>query len=308
MMNNPIVSEPVYALHVIDGARCFAGYAQGLFASDDAGRSWRYAYQSLLGEAPLATMSMVSHAQAQGMPVLFAGARGAVLRSWDGGREWQVSRLPDPEPLVSALALSPHYEADGMIFAATAEDGVFISSDRGERWSVWNFGLLDPNVLCLAISPSFRQDEQVFAGVNSGLFRSHNRGRSWQPVALPGGYNAVLSLALSPAFDQKGTGFLGTEEHGVFRTQDGGGTWEMAENNGLDGPVNGLALGENGWMAALVDTRLMASEDSAKTWQPWPFSTIPEGIEITIFAAPQGVGPGLPLWIGASDGQVLRVS
>jgi photosystem II stability/assembly factor-like uncharacterized protein len=307
-MKNPIVSEPVYALSVIDGDRCFAGYAQGLFASEDGGNRWRYAYQALLGDVSLATVSLVSRELPQDGSVLFAGVSGGVLRSWDGGKEWQVTRLPEPEPLVSALALSPHFEEDGMIFAATAEDGVYISSDRGERWVVWNFGLLDPNVLCLALSPAFSRDGQVFAGVSSGLFRSRNRGRSWQPVPLPCGYDAVLALALSPAFDQDGTGFLGTEAHGVLCTQDGGETWEMAENQGPVGPVNSLVLGENGLLVALVDTQLLVSDDSAKIWQPWPFSTIPAGIEITTFTAPQGVGPGLPLWIGASDGQVLKIT
>jgi photosystem II stability/assembly factor-like uncharacterized protein len=298
-MNHPNVSEPVYTLQATGDSRCFAGYGRGLFASDNGGITWKYAYQSLLGDAPLPTVSLL-HVNGD----LFAGVSGAVLRSKDGGSEWQVARLPDPEPLVVALTASPHFTEDGVLFAGTAEDGVYISSDQGESWAVWNFGLLDPNVLSLAVTDAVG----LFAGVSSGLFRSQNRGRSWSPVLLPSGYDAVLSICLSSTFDRDGVGYLGTEEYGVLSTPDGGASWVLAENAGLDGPVNSLASGPDGRVVALVNTALMVSNDSAKTWQPWPFSTILQGIVITALSAPQGFGPGLPVWVGTSDGQVLKIA
>jgi photosystem II stability/assembly factor-like uncharacterized protein len=305
-MNAPIQPEPVYTLQVIDDARLFAGFNGGLFSSADGGASWQYAYRSLVGDAPLATVSLLVHRPEQGAPALYAGVAGGIMSSYDGGHAWQATRLPEPEPLVTALAVSPQFDEDGILFAATAEDGVFISTDRGVTWAVWNFGLLDPNVLSLAVSPDFTHSGLVFAGVSSGLFRSHNRGRSWQPIALPCGYDAVLSLALSPLFDQDGLGFLGSEEHGVLHTRDGGETWQVTANRRLEGPVNSLVLGQDGQLLALVDTQLMVSSDAAESWQPW--SSAPEAVEITAFSAPQGIGRGLPVWIGTADGQVLRIS
>jgi photosystem II stability/assembly factor-like uncharacterized protein len=298
-MSHPVVPELVYTLQDTGEFGCFAGFNRGLFISVDEGLNWQYAYKRLFGDAPLATVSLLHE-----NGILFAGASGAVLRSSDGGAEWQVARLPEPEPLVVALAASPSFAEDGLLYAATAEDGVYISTDHGERWAVWNFGLLDPNVLSLAAAPS----GDLLAGVSTGLFRSQNRGRSWSPVSLPSGYDPVLSICLPPSFDRDGVGFLGSEEHGVLITVDGGLTWQVAENAGLEGPVNSLASGSGGVLAALVDTSLMVSQDAAKTWQPWPFSTIPEEHEITAFSAPQGVGPGLPLWVGTSDGQVLKLT
>jgi photosystem II stability/assembly factor-like uncharacterized protein len=117
--------------------------------------------------------------------MLFAGTPGAVLRSEDSGLTWKISRLPEPGPVVTALAFSPNFADDGTAFAGTDEDGIFITTNQGATWTVWNFGLLDPNILTLAVSPGFKHDQKVFAGVSSGLFYSQNRGRSWQPIDLP---------------------------------------------------------------------------------------------------------------------------
>lgn len=85
----------------------------------------------------------------------------------------------------------------------------------------------------------------LWLGAHTGLFRSADGGRSWRPVALSASPALVdvMTLVVDP-HDHK-TLYVGTHDAGVFRTQDGGGTWAQA-NDGIGGlDVHGLAADPN---------------------------------------------------------------
>lgn len=82
----------------------------------------------------------------------------------------------------------------------------------------------------------------LFLGAHSGLFRSEDAGRSWQPVALPSKHPHVDVMAVTPHTEDARTIYVATHEAGVFKTTDGGRTWHEA-NAGLAGvDVHGLAI------------------------------------------------------------------
>jgi hypothetical protein len=76
----------------------------------------------------------------------------------------------------------------------------------------------------------------------------------------------------------------------------------------MDQSTAWLAALENGRVVALVNTALMVSNDSAKTWQPWPFSTIPREIVDNCLFCSSGVWTRAAVWVGTSDGQVLKIA
>jgi photosystem II stability/assembly factor-like uncharacterized protein len=82
----------------------------------------------------------------------------------------------------------------------------------------------------------------LFLGAHSGLFRSEDGGRSWQPVALPSKHPHVDVMAVTPHPEDAGTVYVATHEAGVFKAIDGGKSWQEA-NAGLAGvDVHGLAI------------------------------------------------------------------
>jgi len=248
---------------------------------------------------------------------VFAGVPGGILRSFNGGENWDVVQLPSPPPMVSALVISPDYAHDGIVLAGTVEDGVFSTSNRGGNWVAWNFGLLDLNTICLAISPGFAQDETLFVGTDSGIFRSTNGGRAWREVDFPLELAPVLSLALSPGYSQDGILFAGTESHGLHRSGDRGRSWVCLgvdivgeQSAPIVGAVNAILLSpefpEKADLLVMLSGGLLLSRDGGGSWSDWK-TGVNVDVGLASVAAPQGLDPGALLLVGLVDGGVLRI-
>jgi photosystem II stability/assembly factor-like uncharacterized protein len=86
------------------------------------------------------------------------------------------------------------------------------------------------------------EGRSLYLGTHSGLYRSEDRGKTWQPVALPTKHGHLDIMALGAHPKDPRALYVATHEAGVFRTQDGGASWTDA-NAGLGGPdVHGLAF------------------------------------------------------------------
>jgi photosystem II stability/assembly factor-like uncharacterized protein len=269
------------------GDALYAARLSGLYRSDDGGRNWQLAYDSLGISEPLPTLAL---AAAHGD--LFAGVGSGVLRSADGGATWEQVFVPSPRTTVTALVASPNDVADGTVIAGTAEDGIFFSRDRGQTWQSGNFGLLDMAVFSLAALP----DGIVFAGTESGVFRSTNGGHSWREVDLPVGYKTVLSLAVTA-----GAIYAGTEANGLLRSSDGGTTWQSVGT--FSGAINRVMASGTDFLV-LHDDQLLLSRDGGDTWAAWHAAET-AGESITAVYAPAGFSDSAPVLLGCQGGKVL---
>ena len=96
---------------------------------------------------------------------------------------------------VRALALSPGFARDGVLFAGTGTGGVLRSTDGGESWQQVKRGVTAHRVRAVAVSPAYESDGSVFFGTSAaGVLRSIDGGESWEKV------NQGLNVASSQDF------------------------------------------------------------------------------------------------------------
>ena len=306
--------EFVYALSANpNNGPYLSACTNGLYRSDDFGRTWSNAYNSLGMVQSSLTSAVACSPDYEQDHTIFAGVQGGVLRSTDGGSTWRSTIFPAPMPTVISIVVSPDFAVDSTLFAGTAEDGILVSLDGGLSWEAWNFGLLDMNILCLAISPGFSQDETLFAGTTTGLFMSTNGGRAWREVDLLTDFPAILSLAISPDFHSSGLIYAGSEEHGLFCTNGRVNEklkWESASAF-LNEPINLLSLlrcfPNRLKYYYYIARKSFSSSDGANTFINWTRSALPEDFQITAIAAPMGFGASAPVLVGGIGGKTIVI-
>jgi photosystem II stability/assembly factor-like uncharacterized protein len=316
------VENPVYklisipALDAADSSILIAAKASGLEFSSDGGEIWQNAYLALGVEAPLGTFAVDAVFLEDNQVQVFAGLSGGILfASFESGFQdfsWQKAHIPSPPPLVTDFVISPNFLEEGLVLAATLEDGVLRSTDHGKSWTGWNFNLLDRTVLCLEISPPLSDNHTVFAGTESGLFRSVNGGKSWREILLPFGNDPILSMALSHNYGEDGCLWISSENHGLWFSDDHGIHWEAEKDFSAVSPLNSVQIfrgsaGEQ--QIAVMSTDWIKyrslSDQTEHRWAEFQ-PGVTEGHQLMALCAPSGIGPGRSFWVGFSDGQILK--
>lgn len=169
---------------------------------------------------------------------------------------------------VAALAVSPDFQQDSIVLAATAT-GLYRSTDGGQQWVHVQNGPSDPRVMTVVFAPAALV---AFAATADGrLFQSHDGGASWQEVTSWAGLGLINAIAPSPNFSADQTLFVATNE-GVFRSQDGGTSWESSTFGLLDLEILCLACAPNFaenellWAGSALGG-LYRSRNGARSWR-----------------------------------------
>ncbi len=158
----------------IAGDRWFAGTPTGLFASSNAGASWR--------QVIIVSTNAVDFVSVRSQGSLIAAAtRRNLFLSPDGGAGWYEARTPSFITLVRSVAIAP----DNSVWLATRE-GVFRSDAGGEQWEHVLNGLPATNARSVSYDVPGRR--LLVTGGASNVVYASSDGRRWKPAlesALP---------------------------------------------------------------------------------------------------------------------------
>jgi photosystem II stability/assembly factor-like uncharacterized protein len=133
-------------------------------------------------------------------------------------------------------------------------------------------------VNALAASPAMPGEGVCFAAQNSGLYRSTDRGRTWQfayQSLAPEQPIATTAVAVSPHFAYDSTVFAGAPG-GLLRSGDGGLTWRTTLLPQPAPLVSAIAVSpqyaDDGVLfAATLQDGVFRSSDRGNTWAAWNF-------------------------------------
>lgn len=237
------------------------------------------------------------------MTFYFGACAGGVWKTVDGGVYW---RCVTDGFLTSATigALAVARSDSNVVYAGTGEttiridvsfgDGLYRSTDAGLTWS--HMGLretrhigrivvhpTDPDLVYVAaLGDAFGANEE------RGVYRSRNGGVTWEKVLYRGPDAGAVDLSMDPSnprilfagFWQARRNFWnlssGGEGSGLFRSTDGGDTWQEIAGNGFpDGMLGKVGVSVSparaGRVYALVEaegdkTGLYRSDDYGGSW------------------------------------------
>jgi len=165
---------------------------------------------------------------------VFAGVDGAaVFRSTDNGLSWESVNINTQVPTRSIISLACN--STGELVAATdaAQPGVYRSNDYGDHWTQVASA---PWPCIVALNDS----GDMFIGYRWGgtVGRSTDHGKTWV-LMHPGDFWGITRLLVN----SRGHIFLGTERYGILRSTDNGETWDSASIGLPFRPYDEIAAG-----------------------------------------------------------------
>jgi hypothetical protein len=263
-----------------------AGTTDGVFRSDDEGRTWR---ETSAGLSHRHIRWMAFHPDISDFE--FTGTEpAAIYISRDGAKSWhecpEVAVLRDRHHWF--LPYSPQAGCvrgftfhGGRAYAAVEVGGVLRSDDHGAHWSLAAGSdgnpdlkgppqpLIYPDLHSIHVHPS--SPELVFAPTGGGFYRSSDGGVTWSLLyecycrAAWVDPADAAHLILSPAD--------GVERNGrIEESLDGGQTWRLA-SDGLSVPwpshlVERFVQVGSELLAVLSNGQLLSAPLSGLAWQP----------------------------------------
>jgi photosystem II stability/assembly factor-like uncharacterized protein len=234
-----------------------------LLKSQDRGETWHKLVNGLDVAFPIASVEISQ----QDPNLLYAASRsGGVFKSTDAGGSW--TRIGHGLPsMVTLLAVSPH---SGAVVFAAGPRGLFATGDGGGTWRRVD-GINGEHATDVAFAAD--RPEVVAVSDHQGFVHvSENNGSTWTSTTIKGASDGVTAVAVSPNYAQDRTIFAGTASRGIFKSVDGGASYERSDNGVNDDRIRSLLVSQD----YVSDSTLWAT-----TWKDGVFESDDAGAHWT---------------------------
>lgn len=221
--------------------------------------------------------------------ILAGGASGGLWKSTDAGASWQLKTDPARVLGVTTIAQDPRPGQTDVWYAGTGE---FLGSAGDQGGSSTYFG--------------------------TGLYKSTDRGERWvqvqgagSPVRFDSPYDFISRIVVSP---KTGSVLLTSNQQGVYRSTDGGATFNRVLGGPNDARWSDVAVGTDGHFLAVLSSGanptpsrfpgVYRSTDDGQTWVDVTPGTFPDPADRSVVA----IAPSNPnvayvfTWTGEGTG------
>jgi photosystem II stability/assembly factor-like uncharacterized protein len=245
--------------------RLFAATTDGPFESHTWGEEWFSISETLARE--IRAFSCIG-------PQAFAGGSGGLFFSDDFGKTWDQVEAWEGGEILRILAAT-YFVAEPVVFAGTRE-GLYRSGNGGKEWERIGADAVEGSVHDIAWP-----GPALWLATSKGLVRTEDGGKEWSSGAAGLPETALLSLALSRFFVQDPVAFVGTDGEGLFRSRDGGESFQF-----LHLPARRI-YSLYWWEASLfagTEAGLFVSHDAGESWEV--VSSELKGLEVHVVWIP----------------------
>jgi photosystem II stability/assembly factor-like uncharacterized protein len=287
--------------HYAEDGIVLAGTLQdGVWFSDTRGERWAARNFGLLDASVFALAFSPCFSEDE---TAFATTDTALYYTYNGARAWKPLAFPEDGAPVLSVAVSPHFASDHTLYVGAEQKGLLISQDSGESWqrsrlsaqsvsaivvdeltllvgtesgifqsldqgNTWTCLTDAPEVLCLQ-----KHGLVMAAGLASGGIwapSSVGQGAAWRPIDTPP-CRSMLGMALMPDFERNLRGFMYGVQEGIWRTNDGGLSWQSLNEQLPSLDIHALALSPaftaNSLVAATSPQGCFVSADGGDHWR-----------------------------------------
>lgn len=272
----------------------------GVFRSADKAESWQAKWGIATASTPAqindTNISKIIPDPSDHLTLYLITQGKGLLYTITGGDEWVVvKRQPAAFKTINDLAVDAQ---DLCTLYAAAENKIFKSVTCSRDWKEIYYHDIAPAERIISIAVDWYNPKNIYAGTSGGSFlKSTDSGTSWRQIGYVRG--ALLKKILIDPRDSRKIYFASTTK-GIFRTADGGATWQepiLEQLKRFPGGDNYRSLifnssAANSFILA-AEYGLLKSNDGGNTWEPIDLLTNPKGVSINAVAVDQENGNGL---------------
>ena len=260
-------------------------YGDGIYKSVDGGKTWSHI--GLADTRQIGALVVDPHNPDVVLVAALGHAFGpnkerGVYRTTDGGKSWTKVLYKDEETGAIDVTFDPHDAS--IVYAALWQarrlpwnfssggpgSGLYRSSDGGVTWKQLSGGGLPAGILGrIHVSISGADSHRIYAMIEAhegGLYRSDDGGTSWKRVSDDGRLTQRAWYFSTVLADPKQVDTVYAENTGLFRSTDGGKTFDLLPAR--HGDHHGL------WIDPTEPNRIIESSDGGasisvdhgKTW------------------------------------------